>query len=72
MRAGFGGHSPAAAGSLRPSIPISGTPVDHVPVVRSHLHHVGPDVGNDKAGGDVTVSWRLAMTFLERRYANDE
>jgi hypothetical protein len=31
-----------------------------------------PDVGNDKAGGDVTQSWRLAMTFLERRYANDE
>ena len=28
-----GGHSPAAAGSLRPStVPISGTPVDHVPV----------------------------------------
>ncbi len=26
----------------------------------------------DKAGGDVTLSWRLAMTFLERRYANDE
>jgi hypothetical protein len=42
-------------------------------VVRSHLHRVSlPDVRNDKAGGDVTLNWRLAMTFLERRYANDE
>src|SRR5712691_7461520 len=71
---GFGGHSPAAAGSLRPlPVPISGTPVDHAPVVRSHLHHVSlPEVGNHKAGGVVILSWRLSMRFLERRYANDE